>query len=270
MNLVTNAVEAVKGAGRVTIGSENRYLEQPRAGYETIPAGEYVVLRVADTGTGIATADLGRVFEPFFTKKMLGRTGTGLGLTVVWHTLKDNGGFIDVRSNETGTVFELFFPACREPVADAAAPIPVAELQGHGERILVVDDEPTQREIASELLARLGYQVVVAASGEEAVALTGRERFDLVVLDMIMAPGMGGRETYAAILSRQPGQRAIIASGYAETEDIRLTLEMGAGEAVLKPYTIESFGRAVRDELRRAAQAPEGGMAGEVLDPARN
>ena len=155
-------------------------------------------------------------------------------------------------------------------MADAAAPIPVAELQGHGERILVVDDEPTQREIASELLARLGYQVVVAASGEEAVALTGRERFDLVVLDMIMAPGMGGRETYAAILSRQPGQRAIIASGYAETEDIRLTLEMGAGEAVLKPYTIESFGRAVRDELRRAAQAPEGGMAGEVLDPARN
>ena len=132
--------------------------------------------------------------------------------------------------------------------------MPIEELLGHGEHVLVVDDEPGQRGIASELLTRLGYRVTVAASGEEAVALVERESFALVVLDMVMAP-LGGRETFAAILRRRPGQRAIIASGYAETDDIRATQAMGAGEAVLKPFTIERFGRAVRDELRRPATA---------------
>lgn len=254
-NLVANAVEAIEGAGSVTVATANRYLEAPHTGYETIPSGEYVVLSVADSGAGVSEADLGRVFEPFFTKKILGRTGTGLGLTVVWHTVKDNHGFVDVQSSAAGTTFELYLPPCREPAAGAQPPVPVKDLQGHGETILIVDDEPSQREIAAELLNRLGYRVTTATSGEEAVALVEHTAFDLVVLDMIMAPGIGGRETYEAILRRRPGQPAIIASGFAETEDIRRTLEMGAGAAVLKPYTIERIGTAVRDELRRAKPA---------------
>lgn len=259
MNLIANAMEAVSGAGEIAISTENRHLEQPLTGYETVPSGEYVVLRVADSGTGIAAGDLARIFEPFFTKKILGRPGTGLGLTVVWHTVKDHDGFINVSSGERGTTFELYFPACRQQLAPTPAPLSVGDLSGNGESILVVDDDPTQREIASELLNRLGYDVTVAASGEEAVSLVTGKKFDLLVLDMVMGTGMSGRETYEAVLRVRPNQEAIIVSGYAETEDIRLTLDLGAGEAVLKPYTIERFGRAVRDQLVRGR-----GQAGRV------
>ena len=257
MNLVANAMEAMKEPGVVTISTANRVLAHPYVGYERIPAGEYVVLRVDDTGVGISEADLARIFEPFFTKRLLGRKGTGLGLTVVWHTVRGSSGFVDVHSSPGGSSFELYFPARREAPAALPPALPVETLSGHGERILVVDDEPTQRDIASELLTRLGYRVTVAATGEEAIALAAREPFDLVVLDMLMPPGIGGRETCAAILRERPEQKVVIASGYAETADIRATLEMGAGEAVLKPYTVETFGRAVRDELRRPVRSRE-------------
>ena len=258
MNLVANAMEAMKEPGTVTISSANRILVEPHVGYERIPAGDYVVLGVEDSGAGISEADLARIFEPFFTKRILGRKGTGLGLTVVWHTVRGSDGFIDVHSSPAGSRFELYFPARREAPAASPPAVAIESLLGHGEHVLVVDDEPTQRDIASELLARLDYRVTVAASGEEAIALTARESFDLVILDMIMAPGIGGRETCAAIMRRRPEQKVIIASGYAETEDIRATLAMGAGTAVLKPYTIETFGRAVRNELRRPARSRNG------------
>jgi signal transduction histidine kinase/nitrogen-specific signal transduction histidine kinase/ActR/RegA family two-component response regulator len=266
MNLVANSMEAIQGTGRVTIATENRRLDRPSSGYETVPPGDYVVLRVEDTGAGIPAADLGRVFEPFFTKKILGRTGTGLGLTVVWHTVKGHEGYVDVRSGPAGTTIELLFPACREEVSGPQPPVPIDEFRGIGERILVVDDEPAQRDIASELLTRLGYDVTAVASGEEAVARVEREAFDLVVLDMIMAPGMDGRETYEAILRLRPGQRAVIASGYAETADIRATLAMGAGPAVLKPYTVEGFGLAVREALRRGAGEADDDDGGDPPD----
>lgn len=251
LNLVSNAMEAISGAGQVTVRAERRHLQEPFLGYEVVPPGEYVVLAVEDTGTGIAPADLERIFEPFFSRRMLGRKGTGLGLTVVWHTVHDHGGFIHVRSGSGGSTFELYFPACWEPVQSAAPPPSLEELRGRGERILVVDDEPCQRALASELLARLGYEPHVAASGEEAVEMVRTTAFDLVVLDMLLGSGMDGRATYQAMLQLRPGQKAIVASGYAETEDIRATLAMGAGRAVLKPYTLERMGAAIRAELAR-------------------
>ena len=135
------------------------------------------------------------------------------------------------------------------------------ELQGAGERILVVDDDPGQREMLAVLLERLAYRVRTAASGHEAIALMREEGFDLVILDMIMEPGMGGLETYEAILRRWPGQKAIIASGYAETEDIHRALDLGVREAVLKPYTIERIGQAIRAALRGAEVSPCAGSA---------
>jgi signal transduction histidine kinase len=250
MNLVANAMDAIVGIGRVTIATENRVLAAARPSYETIPPGEYVVLAVQDSGSGISQADLGRIFEPFFTKKILGRSGTGLGLTVVWHTVKDSEGFIDLASDSRGTLFELYFPATQEPVPDPVQATELKELQGAGERILVVDDDPGQREMLAVLLERLAYRVRTAASGHEAITLMREEGFDLVVLDMIMEPGMGGLETYEAILRHWPGQKAIIASGYAETEDIHRALDLGVREAVLKPYTIERIGQAIRAALR--------------------
>jgi two-component system cell cycle sensor histidine kinase/response regulator CckA len=168
---------------------------------------------------------------------------------VVWHTIKDSDGFIHLESGADGTRFELYFPATREPVADSTQAPGIQELKGAGEQILVVDDDPGQRDMLAVLLQKLGYQVLTAASGEDAVALVQEQAFDLVILDMILEPGMGGRETYEAILARWPGQKAIIASGYAETDDIRRTLELGAGEAVLKPYTIERIGKAIQAAL---------------------
>ena len=250
MNLVSNAMDAIAGSGRVTLSTGNRTLEQVLVGYETIPPGEFVVLQVQDSGSGISHENLSRIFEPFFTKKILGRSGTGLGLTVVWHTVKDSAGFVNLNSRPEGTLFELYFPVTREPLLDSAQTAEIQELKGSGERILVVDDDSGQREMLDMLLERLGYRVLTAASAEEAVALVKDQAFDLVVLDMILEPGMGGRETYEAILKRWPGQKAIIASGYAETDDIRRTLALGAREAVLKPYTVERIGRAIQAALR--------------------
>lgn len=250
LNLVANAMEAIAGEGEVRIRTERRELGAALLGYEVVPAGEYAVLAVADDGAGIAAADLGRLFDPFFTRKILGRKGTGLGLTVVWHTVHDHGGFIDVRSGAGGTTFELYFPACSEPLTAAPGPSP-EELRGRGERVLVVDDEPGQREMAAEMLARLGYEPHVAASGEEAVEMVRATPFALVILDMVLGSGMDGRATYAAILASRPGQKAIVASGYAETEDIRATLAMGAGTSILKPYTLARMGAAIRRELAR-------------------
>ncbi len=250
MNLTANAMDAIVGPGQVTISTGNRVMEKAWLGFETIPPGEYAVLKVQDSGSGIPQTDLSRVFEPFFTKKILGRSGTGLGLTVVWHTLKDSDGFINLSSGPEGTLFELYFPVTREAVQDPTQATGIQDLKGAGERILVVDDDSEQRDMLAVLLERLGYQVRTASSFDEAVSLVRDQAFDLVILDMILEPGRGGRETYEAILERWPGQKAIIASGYAETDDIRRTLELGAREAVLKPYTIERISRAIQAALR--------------------
>ena len=117
MNLVSNASEAIKGSGNVTISTVNRYVDRPLRGYDDINAGEYAVLAVSDDGSGISSDDLERIFEPFYTKKVMGRSGTGLGLAVVWNVVQDHKGYIDVTSNENGTTFELFFPITREEIS---------------------------------------------------------------------------------------------------------------------------------------------------------
>lgn len=251
LNLVANGMEAIQDEGEVEIRTARYVLAEARRAYEVVPPGEYAVLAVRDTGSGIPEGDLGRIFDPFFTRKVLGRKGTGLGLTVVWHTVHDHGGFIDVRSGSEGTTIELWFPACHEPLTGERPPLTIEELHGCGERILVVDDEPHQRELALELLVRLGYRAEAVATGEEAVERVRHEPFDLLILDMILGSGMDGRATYAAVLESRPGQKAIVASGYAETEDIRETLAMGAGASVLKPYTLERMGQAIKRELAR-------------------
>ena len=148
MNLVTNASEAIEGSGTIIISTANRYLDEPLKGYEDICIGEYAVLSVSDDGLGISSEDLERVFEPFYTKKVMGRSGTGLGLTVVWNTVQDHEGYINVKSSENGTIFELYFPVTREEVVSEKEEISLKDYLGHGEKILVVDDEENQRDIA--------------------------------------------------------------------------------------------------------------------------
>ncbi len=251
MNLISNAAEAMPSGGRVVISTENRYVDRPIRGYDRVVEGDYAVLTIADTGAGISPEDRDRIFEPFYTKKVMGRSGTGLGMAVVWGTVKDHNGYIDMETTEgKGTTFTLYFPVSREAPADEQAASSIQNLQGHGERILVVDDVEEQRQIASALLRKLGYSVTALSSGEEAVDHLKEHRSDLVVLDMIMDPGMDGLDTYKSILELHPGQKAVIASGFSETERVHQAQELGAGPYIKKPYTLEKLAFAVKEELQ--------------------
>ena len=249
MNLVSNGMEAAAGGGQVIISTRNRYMDRPLRGYDDITVGEYVVLTVTDDGTGIAPDDLERIFEPFYTKKVMGRSGTGLGLAVVWNTVQDHQGYIDVRSSEKGTTFELYFPMTRAEFVKEDLSVSIEDYMGNNEMVLVVDDEASQREITCRMLQTLGYQTEVASSGEAAVEYLKTNAVDLLLLDMIMDPGMNGRETYDQISRYHPNQKAIIISGFAETEEVKKTQQLGAGRFVKKPFTLTKIGLAIKQEL---------------------
>jgi two-component system, cell cycle sensor histidine kinase and response regulator CckA len=254
MNLVSNAVEAISGEGEVMIRTENRYLDRPIRGYDDMQEGDYVVLTVSDNGKGISPADLGKIFEPFYTKKVMGRSGTGLGLAVVWGTVKDHDGYIDVQSEEgKGSTFSIYLPVTREELTRDQQKISPDQYMGKGESILVVDDVEGQRELAVSMLTRLAYRARAVSSGEDAVAYIKSNKIDLLVLDMIMEPGIDGLETYQRVLDINPKQKAIIVSGFSETDRVRKAQSLGAGAYVKKPYVLEKLGLAIRRELERSA-----------------
>lgn len=252
MNLVSNAVEAISEMGEVVITARNCYLDMPVSGYDDVNEGDYVLLSVSDTGQGISPADLSKIFEPFYTRKVMGKSGTGLGLAIVWGTIKDHGGYIDVKSEEgTGSVFTLYFPATTEGTSPQKIPTSIDHFMGAGQTILVVDDLEGQRDLAASMLAKLNYSVSTVASGEEAVSYLQSYRVDLLLLDMIMEPGIDGLETYQRILQINPHQKAVIISGYADTEKVKKVQALGAGSFVSKPYALEKLGLAIQRELSK-------------------
>ena len=256
MNLVLNALEAMPDGGEMTLKTENCYVDYPVQGYDEIQEGDYVRLTVSDTGTGISEKDREKIFEPFYTRKVMGRSGTGLGMTVVWGTVKDHGGFIDITGAEgSGTSFMLYFPATRKKIRDEGDKAELSDIMGAGELILVVDDILEQRQIATAILEKLGYKVITAEGGEEAVEYLARNSVDLIILDMIMLPGIDGLETYQRIIEIHPGQRALIVSGYSESWRVKSVQKLGAGEYVKKPYTIDKIGLAVRRALAGSEKA---------------
>jgi two-component system, cell cycle sensor histidine kinase and response regulator CckA len=249
MNLISNASEAIDGNGAIMISTANRYMDKPLNGYEDITPDEYVVLSVSDDGSGISSDSLERIFEPFYTKKVMGRSGTGLGLAVVWNVVQDHQGYIDVQSDSNGTTFELYFPITRDELSDNSTSIPLDDFMGNGETILVVDDVASQREVACNVLDKLGYKSIAVASGEEAIEFLAHHSVDLLLLDMIMDPGINGRATYERILGIHPRQKAILVSGFVETEEVKIAQKLGAGRYVKKPYSLERIGIAIKDEL---------------------
>ena len=252
MNLVSNAAESISGKGEVTIRTESRYLGKPLQGYDEVKEGDYAVLTVSDTGMGIPPEDREKIFEPFYTKKTMGRSGTGLGLTIVWGTVKDHNGYIDLKTAVgEGTTFSLYLPVTREELIAQQQKVPLERYRGHGESVLVVDDIAEQRDVAASLLTQLGYQVHSVSSGEAAVEYLKSNKADILVLDMIMAPGIDGMETYQRVQEFNPKQKAIIVSGFSETARVREVQRLGAGAYVKKPYIMEKIGLAIRDELNR-------------------
>ena len=250
MNLVSNAAEAMPDGGKISISTENRYIDRPISGYDSIEEGDYVTLIVSDTGIGISSEDRERIFEPFFTKKVMGRSGTGLGMAVVWGTVKDHKGFIDVQSSlGKGTTFTIYFPITRKEMEAHKDAIKIEDYMGNGESILVVDDVQSQREIATSMLNKIGYNAESVASGEEAIDYLKGKPIDLLLLDMIMDPGINGLETFERIRRINPEQKAVIASGFSDPAQVKEAKRIGARAYLKKPYLLEHIGMAVRAEL---------------------
>jgi PAS domain S-box-containing protein len=244
MNLVINAFEAMPDGGSLTIKTSQRHLDELIGGYAKIEQGDYVILVVRDTGCGIDCHDLEKIFEPYFSRKHMGTSGSGLGLPVVYGVVKDHKGYYDVFSEvDKGTEFVLYFPA--SSVQDNRIKENADDIRGH-EKILVVDDSSPQREVAVELLTSLGYDAVSVENGHAAVVYLKTNAVDLVILDMIMEDGFDGLDTYREIKKFDPSQKAIIVSGFSPTDRVQQALDLGAGSYVKKPFTRSQLGRAVR------------------------
>ncbi len=250
INLTLNAAEATE-KGTVTLSTRNVEIDTPRTAYDlAVSPGLYTQLSVEDTGRGIGEEDINRIFEPFYTKKKMGRSGTGLGLAVVYGTVKDLGGFIDVSSREgKGTRFDLFFPSTGMATDAPDKDLELRNIYGSHENILIVDDEKSQREIASAILKKLRYRPREAASGEDALEEVKKRAYDLVILDMIMEPGLDGLETYRKILQINPNQRALIITGFSQTGRMDQCLRLGKTDYLKKPLALEKLGRAVYELL---------------------
>lgn len=250
MNLISNAAESMPKGGTIRVTSENIDINHPIRGYSEIKNGSYNLITVSDTGVGIAPEEIERIFEPFYTKKVMGRSGTGLGMAVVWGTVHDHKGYIDIQSTPgKGSTFLLYFPSTDQRIAAVKSHISMDKYKGNGEAILVVDDVLEQRKIANKMLTKLGYSVTTSSSGEEAVNYMQANSADLIILDMIMDPGIDGLETYRQIVEFHPGQKVIIASGFSETGRVEEMQRLGAGEYIRKPYSMEKIGMAVKKAL---------------------
>ena len=253
MNLAINAVDAMPHGGKLTISTFSEYIEPKSDAVEQRQAGQYTIISVSDSGIGIAQQDLKRIFEPFYSRKQLGRSGSGLGLAVVYGVVKDHNGFIEVRSElDVGTEFIVYLPSIAER-REIETREDESNLDGSG-KVLVVDDMLEQRELLDALLSDLGYEVHTVASGREAVTYLQNNTADLVILDMIMEPDFDGLDTFKAILKIHPDQKAIIVSGYAETDRVKEAEELGVLNFVKKPYTLQILGLAVKEAITLATR----------------
>jgi len=261
-NLLRNAIEAVgsdgaspaRGRGQVKVSTARLHLVNPRAGFEAIPPGHYLVLSVSDTGCGIPAEDMDRVFEPFFTSKRSGEdSGTGLGLAIVMGVVKEHDGFIDVTSQVgVGTTFTVYLPAGADlPHADVDTPAP----RGHA-RLLVIDDDETQLRTYRRVLTHLGYAVETSSSGGRAcelfrqAAAHGDQPFDLVLVDMLLGEALDGLQVVEQLQAVVPKQKAIIVSGHAPNERADNAIKSGLAW-LSKPYDIDALANVIAETLSR-------------------
>lgn len=250
MNLVANAAESVGKEGVVSIQTTNLSIDSTQGAKLQLKAGSYIQITVSDSGSGISEEDIQHIFDPFYSKKKMGKSsGSGLGLTVVWNTVQDHDGCVMVESSEQGTTFTMYFPSTSEKFKTPANIRNIGNLHGKGECLLIVDDEERQRVITSQMLSSLGYRVHAVDSGEEAVAFLETISVDLILLDMLLGEGMSGRQTFSAIKKKIPDQKAIIVSGFSDDVDVRETQKLGAGHFVKKPFTLQQIGIAIQQEL---------------------
>ncbi|MEA2030092.1 MAG: PAS domain S-box protein [candidate division Zixibacteria bacterium] len=249
MNLLHNARDAIQDIGKIYIRSENYYVDEVSVIYGHVPKGEYVKLTVSDNGCGIPKDIADKIFDPFFSSKSTDRKkGSGLGLSVVQSVMQDHGGYIDLSTEvDKGTSFYLYFPVTYESIQETEND----SYSGGNESILIVDNDEIHRDVSSELLKELGYNVTVTESGEKAIEILKENHQDLMVLDIEMLSGIDGVETYRRAVEINPSQKAIIVSGTSETKNVLEVQKMGAGAFIKKPITKISIATTVRRELDR-------------------
>jgi two-component system cell cycle sensor histidine kinase/response regulator CckA len=256
INLAVNARDAMPAGGQLVLTTGMETVNDPFARtHVPMPAGSYVVLSVTDSGHGMSRDTQARIFEPFFTTKDVGK-GTGLGLSMVYGTMKQSGGFIFVDSEiDRGTTFRLYFPpAAPKP----AAPAPLAGRDEHprgNETLLIAEDETAVRNLVASALRRDGYQVLLASSAEEALALADAHdgRIDLLLTDAIM-PGKSGLELANLMVARRPGLPVIVMSGYTE-ESLSIAGLTEPVSLLQKPFTPRGLCRRIREVLDRRTLA---------------
>ncbi|MGI4802112.1 MAG: ATP-binding protein [Janthinobacterium lividum] len=254
LNLAVNARDAMPMGGTLTIGTANGVMDSLDAGFETSP-GDYVVLTVSDTGTGMSQATMARVFEPFFTTKEAGK-GTGLGLSMVYGFVKQSGGHLQVESElGQGTRLTLFLPRYDgAPTGDTVASADPAELARPEETVLVVEDDADVRAYSCDVLGELGYTVLVAPDGLTAVSmLEGGERIDLVFTDIVLAGSMNGRAVAERAAVLRPGVPVLFASGHAhEAPGGDRSADFGETvDFLAKPFSYSTLAKRVRGAIAR-------------------
>jgi CheY-like chemotaxis protein len=256
MNLAVNAQDAMPEGGRLIFETRNLRLDAAEARlHGGVAPGEYVALTVTDSGHGIERVEMRHLFEPFYTTKPFGK-GTGLGLSVVYGIVRNHDGHVACYSERgVGTTFRIYLPALEETAEQAEDREEETVFGGMGQTILVVDDETAVRRICERLLGRIGYDVIVASNGEEAIRLYGKkkEQIDLVILDLVM-PGMGGLKCLETLAAMDPDVKVLISTGYSLSRIEQDTGASGAIGFLSKPYNLLEVSQTVQKALAGAAR----------------
>jgi CheY-like chemotaxis protein len=252
LNLYVNAGHAMPEGGALHVQTENIYLStKDILTHSTrLHTGRYVKITISDTGVGMDESTLQRIFDPFFTTKKFGK-GSGLGLYCSYGIIKNHGGYIQVVSKQNvGTTFTIYLPASDKRIAPPEDPSP-KRIVGR-ETLLLVDDEQKIRDVCKEGLKLLGYTVITAESGEEAIEIYKKRAaaIDVVILDMIM-PGLNGRETYKHLLQINPKIRVLLASGYAFEGQEKEILKDGCNRYIQKPFKIEKLSMMIKEIMEK-------------------
>ena len=250
LNLFVNAWQAMSGGGNLFVETENLVLNADDVRSLEIKPGRYVKISVSDTGVGMDASIRERIFDPFFSTREVGK-GTGLGLASSYGIIRNHGGIIDVKSEKgKGSTFDIYLPAAKSKVIDQRSEVSEVIKPG-SETILLVDDEGIIIDVTPEMLTELGYEVLTARSGEEALEqyrIINRDKIDLVILDMIM-PGMGGGETYDRLKQIDPEITVLLSSGYSIDGQATEILKRGCNGFIQKPFNIEILSKKIREIL---------------------
>ena len=248
MNLINNAFESMSEEGVISISTSSIIIEDGELSDKRVTKGRYQLLTIEDQGEGIPEENISKIFDPFFTTKIkTGKSGTGLGLSVVYNVLKDHGALIDVESKlGIGSKFSLYFT---ETIDKKETSEKDKQLQKGSGSILIVDDRAEQRDIATRLLTRLGYNVECVECGQDAIKYLRKNDVDIVLLDMILEDEMDGLDTYEEIIKIKPDQKTIVVSGYSESERVKKAELLGVKGFIQKPYKLKEIGLTIQDVL---------------------